>query len=136
MRWRWLARAVAVANLKRFFSYCFGVPVKATSRERFLTPIASSLRSLTHVRGFRGGNGDDFFQLRINANFRELFWGCGNEGTGNFSHEERKGTKIFLGALLRQRKTRGSVGQERESFFRLRTNAYRAKRHPAIKTNF
>ena len=57
MRWRWLVHAVAVANLKRIFSYCFVVPVKVTLRERFLTPIASSSRSFNNVRGFGGGNG-------------------------------------------------------------------------------
>ena len=32
--------------------------MKATLRERFFTLIASSLRSLTNVRGFGGGNGN------------------------------------------------------------------------------
>ncbi len=50
-------------------------------------------RSLT----FAGlGTGTGFFQLRINANLRELFLGCGNAGTReNFSRRSRRLCKFF-----------------------------------------
>ena len=70
-------------------------------------------------------------QRKRNANAKR------QRGNDNFSVEQFH-SKIILKAntvAIKQNRAGMLNGRERD-FFRLRTVAYRAKRHPAIKTNF
>ncbi len=96
--------------------------------------------------GMLNGRERDFFRLRtvayrakrhpaIKTNFLNtnktdfytdgtvFFEFAGTRKRKKISHEERKDTKIFLGASLRQRRKRGNVERTGTGFFRLRNDA-------------
>ena len=65
------------------------------TRERDLIFI-TELDEIYEFQEGDAGTGTVFFQLRINANLRELFLGCGNAGTReNFSRRSRRLRRFY-----------------------------------------